>query len=42
MQEETKRKIVHAALVKAVEQAELIGCSMDEIRSIFDDIARER
>lgn len=42
VQEETKRKIVHAALVKAVEQAELIGCSMDEIRSIFDDIARER
>lgn len=36
--EETKRVIAHKALERAIEQAELIGCTWQEIRSIFEEI----
>lgn len=38
----TKREIVSAALEKAVEQAELIGCKPAEIRAVFEEIMKTR
>ena len=39
---ETKTEIVAAALAKAVEHAELLGFSKDEIHSIFERILHNR
>lgn len=36
MKVETKHEVVYTALLKAVEQGVLLGCSIDEINSIFE------
>lgn len=41
-QDETKTEIVYSALEKAVEQAELMGLTESELRTIFDRILQKR
>lgn len=40
MKDETKYEVVYSALLKAVEQGMLLGCTMDEIHSIFEKVVR--
>ncbi|MCT8136738.1 GntR family transcriptional regulator [Anaerobacillus sp. CMMVII] len=39
---ETKHKVAYDSLIKAIEQAERIGCTEEEIRIIFDEIFTQR
>lgn len=41
MQADAKTEIVQIALRKAIEQAQLLGCTMDEIQTIFEKIMQE-
>ncbi|MDO7785915.1 GntR family transcriptional regulator [Desulforamulus aquiferis] len=39
--EETKHKAVYDAFIKAVEQAEQLGCSKEEMQVIFDTVMKQ-
>ncbi|MCL7747360.1 GntR family transcriptional regulator [Halalkalibacter alkaliphilus] len=40
--EETKQKVVIDAFVKAIEQAEQVGCSSEDIRRIFKEVMENK